>query len=281
MPAIAPLADLLCTTRPRSCGHREPAAAMDRNPHHQPLAPRRPRAGRALRRLLVASWAALVVLLVPAAAEAGLTIRNLDTSGPPTDPRHRPHPDTLTFTHQSSIEDGAGVAGLTAVNLGREKNIVLAVDHSQSMHGRSLTDAAEAARRFIALGQGRRSVRDPHLCIGDNRSRGLRGRRRRRRSTRRSHRRPAVRHDPLRRHRQSLPDARRHRNRRPRARARHRRAGDDEPRDPQERDPGRPQGTRRRLPGRDRVDLLRTGTFEASRLPAPGALTTALAPAPP
>ena len=31
---------------------------------------------------------------------------------------------------------------------------MLGVDHSQSMHGRSLTDAAEAARRFIALGQG-------------------------------------------------------------------------------------------------------------------------------
>ena len=106
-----------------------------------------------MRRLLTASWATLLVLLAPTAADAGLTIRNLDTSGPPA-----VRVTVLTQTPVSHapvvLENGAPVAGLTAVNLGRQKNIVLAVDHSQSMHGRSLTDAAEAARRFIALGQG-------------------------------------------------------------------------------------------------------------------------------
>ncbi len=106
-----------------------------------------------MQRLLVASWAALAVLLAPAAAEAGITIRNLDTSGPPTI-RVTVLTGTPSLRAPMVFEDGAGVAGLTAVNLGREKNIVLAVDHSQSMHGRSLTDAAEAARRFIALGKG-------------------------------------------------------------------------------------------------------------------------------
>ena len=92
-------------------------------------------------------------MLVPAAASAGLTIRNLDTSGPPA---VRVTVLTQTpITHAPVVlEDGSAVAGLTAVNLGRQKNIVLAVDHSQSMHGRSLTDAGDAARRFIALGQG-------------------------------------------------------------------------------------------------------------------------------
>jgi VWFA-related protein len=106
-----------------------------------------------MRRLLTASWATVLVLLAPAAADAGLTIRNLDTSGPPA---VRVTVLTQTpITHAPVVlEDGSAVAGLTAVNLGRQKNIVLAVDHSQSMHGRSLTDAAEAARRFIALGQG-------------------------------------------------------------------------------------------------------------------------------
>jgi hypothetical protein len=118
---------------------------MTRAPHrHQ----RRPR------RRLIASAAALVGLLAPAAAGAGITIRNLDTSGAPT---IRVTVVTQTPVRQAPhvLEDGATVAGLTAVNLGSDKNIVLAVDHSQSMYGRSLTDAARAARRFIALGHAR------------------------------------------------------------------------------------------------------------------------------
>jgi hypothetical protein len=41
------------------------------------------------------------------------------------------------------------VAGIVAKNLGREQSIVLAIDHSQSMHGRPLSDAVAAARVFV------------------------------------------------------------------------------------------------------------------------------------
>ena len=123
---------------------------MDREPRHN----RTPTVARLTRRLLPASWAALVVLLAPAAANAGITIRNLDTSGAPTiRVTVVTHTPALHAPHV--LENGATVAGLTAVNLGSDKNIVLAVDHSQSMYGRSLTDAANAARRFIALGRAR------------------------------------------------------------------------------------------------------------------------------
>jgi VWFA-related protein len=110
---------------------------------------RRRRRGR-----LAASSAALAVLLAPAAAGAGITIRNLDTSGAPTI-RVTVVTQTPVLHAPRVLENGATVAGLTAVNLGSDKNIVLAVDHSQSMYGRSLTDAANAARRFIALGRAR------------------------------------------------------------------------------------------------------------------------------
>lgn len=107
-----------------------------------------------MRRPLTASWVALVVLLAPAAADADITIRNLDTSGAPTI-RVTVVTQTPTLHAPHVLENGATVAGLTAANLGSDKNIVLAVDHSQSMYGRSLTDAANAARRFIALGRAR------------------------------------------------------------------------------------------------------------------------------
>lgn len=48
-------------------------------------------------------------------------------------------------------EAGRGVAGLTARNLGQAKSVVLAIDRSQSMHGKSLADAVSAASRFLAL----------------------------------------------------------------------------------------------------------------------------------
>jgi tight adherence protein B len=47
-------------------------------------------------------------------------------------------------------ENGRAVVGLHAVNLGRAKSIVLAVDRSQSMAGRKLADASRAARAFVA-----------------------------------------------------------------------------------------------------------------------------------
>lgn len=47
-------------------------------------------------------------------------------------------------------ENGRLVAGLEAVNLGRAKSIVLAVDRSRSMAGPALAAAANAARSFVA-----------------------------------------------------------------------------------------------------------------------------------
>ena len=41
------------------------------------------------------------------------------------------------------------MAALQAVNLGAAKSVVVAIDNSQSMKGRSIVDAAAAARTFI------------------------------------------------------------------------------------------------------------------------------------
>ena len=47
-------------------------------------------------------------------------------------------------------ENGIPVSGLTGVDLGRGKDVVLAVDDSQSMRGRALADAVAGARAFVA-----------------------------------------------------------------------------------------------------------------------------------
>ncbi len=47
-------------------------------------------------------------------------------------------------------ENGLPAVGVTAANLGRAKSVVLAVDRSRSMSGRSLADAVAAARVFVA-----------------------------------------------------------------------------------------------------------------------------------
>jgi tight adherence protein B len=94
---------------------------------------------------LVAGLAALV--LVPSAG-AALQIRQVDTSGYPQ----------IGVTILSSkaarsapvlAEDGAPVSGLALQNLGQAKSIVLAIDRSQSMTGRSFKDALGGARGFI------------------------------------------------------------------------------------------------------------------------------------
>jgi tight adherence protein B len=48
------------------------------------------------------------------------------------------------------FENGRPVAGLQAVNLGRCKNVVLALDTSRSMAGKPLAEAASAATAFVA-----------------------------------------------------------------------------------------------------------------------------------
>ena len=55
-----------------------------------------------------------------------------------------------TSTPPRLKENGRRVSGLEAVNLGRAKSVVLAVDRSRSMRGGALADAAAAARSFVA-----------------------------------------------------------------------------------------------------------------------------------
>jgi tight adherence protein B len=101
-----------------------------------------------MRRVALLAAAASALGLVPAAS-AGLHIRQVDTSGYPTigvtlvstRPGHRA---------PSLAEGGTPVSGLQTQNLGEAKSIVLAIDRSQSMQGRSFRDALAGARAFIA-----------------------------------------------------------------------------------------------------------------------------------
>jgi tight adherence protein B len=90
---------------------------------------------------------ALALALTPAAV-AAVEVRGVDASEYPTirlsvvTPTAMPAPPKLT-------ENGAPVVGLEAENLGRAKSVVLAIDRSQSMKGRPLENAVEAARAFV------------------------------------------------------------------------------------------------------------------------------------
>jgi tight adherence protein B len=92
----------------------------------------------------------LLLLAVPALAlaspaVAGVRISSVDTSS---------YPEvrlTIVAPTQPLVrENGRPVVGVQTANLGRAKSVVLAVDRSQSMTGRSLRDATSAARAFVA-----------------------------------------------------------------------------------------------------------------------------------
>src|SRR5260221_5650982 len=97
-------------------------------------------------RLIPLALAALVVA-APASAASGLRIQSVDTSGFPAvrlalgAPLHA-QPPRLT-------ENSALVTGSSAVNLGGQKAIVLALDRSQSMLGKPFANALTAAQAFI------------------------------------------------------------------------------------------------------------------------------------
>jgi len=90
---------------------------------------------------------ALAALVVAPAASAAVRIQSVDTTGFPAvrltvvAPMHAVSP-RLT-------ENAAPVTGYTAVNLGGQKAIVLALDRSQSMLGRPFANALSAARTFV------------------------------------------------------------------------------------------------------------------------------------
>jgi tight adherence protein B len=91
----------------------------------------------------------LVTLVVASPAVAGVRISGVDTSA---------YPEvrlTIVAPAQPYVrENGAPVVGAQTANLGRAKSVVLAVDRSQSMRGRSLADATASARAFVAAKGG-------------------------------------------------------------------------------------------------------------------------------
>jgi tight adherence protein B len=100
-------------------------------------------------KLRAAAVVLVTLLLAPAAAAAdSVRIAGVDTSGYPQVRVTVVAP--IGAAEPALNENGLPAAGLQAVNLGREKSVVLAVDRSQSMAGASLRNAAAAARAFVA-----------------------------------------------------------------------------------------------------------------------------------
>ena len=98
-------------------------------------------------RARLAATVVVFLVVVPTAA-AGVRIAGVDTNG-------YPQVGVTVVTSARAgrpqlFENGVPAAGLQEVNLGAAKSVVLAVDRSQSMAGRSLRDATAAARAFVA-----------------------------------------------------------------------------------------------------------------------------------
>ena len=90
---------------------------------------------------------AACALLAPSAA-AGVHVQSVNTSGYPA-VSAIVVTDAPTTAPPRILENGTQVAGLQAENLGHGKSVVLAIDRSRSMAGRSLKDAARAADAFV------------------------------------------------------------------------------------------------------------------------------------
>lgn len=93
-----------------------------------------------MRRALLAA-----ALLWPGAASAGVTLRTIDTSAYP-----KIRATVVAPAPPAVTEDGRPVTALHIQNLGQSKSVVLVIDRSQSMAGRSLADAVAAASAFVA-----------------------------------------------------------------------------------------------------------------------------------
>jgi len=95
--------------------------------------------------------AASIALVAVAPAAAAVHMGGIDTSGFPT---IRVSVVAPTGSGVPVVrEDGSPVVAMRATNLGAGKSVVLAVDRSQSMAGRSLADAKAAAQTFLAAAQ--------------------------------------------------------------------------------------------------------------------------------
>lgn len=94
---------------------------------------------------------ALAALVAASPAAAGVRISSVDTSSYPSVRVTVVAP--LGAAQPQLREDGLPVYGLEAANLGRAKSVVVAVDRSESMRGRSLRDAVAAAQTFVGAKQ--------------------------------------------------------------------------------------------------------------------------------
>jgi tight adherence protein B len=99
-----------------------------------------------VRRLLAL---AILCAAVPGVASAAAPqIASLDTTGYPTVRATVVTPKPVGSAPKLT-ENGRPVVGFRAVNLGREKSVVLIVDRSQSMLGQAIRDASAAASQFV------------------------------------------------------------------------------------------------------------------------------------
>jgi len=96
---------------------------------------------------------AFVAVAVPPAASASVRVTGIDTSQFPT-LRGTVVSSAGPGVRPALTEDGTPVEGLQAFNLASCKSVVLAIDRSYSMHGKSFNDAIAAARGFVARKPG-------------------------------------------------------------------------------------------------------------------------------
>jgi tight adherence protein B len=100
------------------------------------------------------SLVSLLALLATAGeASAGVRLSGFDFGGYPT-VRATVVTSAPSSRPPAMFENGTRVVGLQAVNLGRCKNVVLALDTSRSMAGKPLAEAAAAATSFVAAKPG-------------------------------------------------------------------------------------------------------------------------------
>lgn len=98
---------------------------------------------------LVLAGAALIALSLPIAAGAGVRLNGVDFGTYPT-VRATVVTSAPSGSAPALLENGQPVVGLQALNLGRSKNVVLALDTSRSMAGKPLAEAASAATAFVS-----------------------------------------------------------------------------------------------------------------------------------
>lgn len=101
-------------------------------------------------RLLACAFSAAAMLLFLATgAKAAVVVRSVNTNQFPN-VSVSVVTDTATASAPRLSENGTPVTAAGAVNLGQSASVVLAIDRSRSMAGRSIADASRAADRFVA-----------------------------------------------------------------------------------------------------------------------------------